>query len=74
MAIYGATILNLAFGLAILTQIVLFIHVRWRDDRLYLVGQRLALGVSTLVTLATVTLIALLVKGAFEVDIGRAHV
>ena len=68
MAIYGATILNLAFGLAILTQIVLLIHVRWRDDRLYLVGQRLALGVSMLVTLATVALIVLLVKGAFEVD------
>lgn len=68
MAIYGAALLNLAFGLAILTQIVLFIHVRWRDERLFQVGQRMALGVSLLVTLATATLTALLVKGAFEVD------
>ncbi len=68
MAIYGATLLNLAFGLAVLTQIVLFIHVRRRDERLFHVGQRMALGVSLLVTLATATLTALLVKGAFEVD------
>ncbi len=68
MAIYGATILNLAFGLAVLTQIVLFIHVRWRDERLFHVGQRMALGVSMLVTLAAATLTVLLVKSAFEVD------
>jgi len=68
MAIYGAALLNLAFGLTVLTQIVLFIHVRRRDERLFHVGQRMALGVSLLVTLATATLTALLVKGAFEVD------
>ncbi len=68
MAIYGATLLNLALGLAVLTQIVLFIHIRWRDERLFHVGQRMALGVSMLVTLAAATLTVLLVKSAFEVD------
>lgn len=68
MAIYGATLLNLALGLAALTQIVLFIHVKGKDIRLFYVGQRMALGTSLLVTLATATLTALLVRGAFEID------
>ena len=68
MPVYGATLLNLSLGLAVLTLVALFFYVRGGDYRLFQVGQRASLGVSFLVLLATVTLITNLLQGNFDVD------
>lgn len=46
--IAGGAALNLAFGFGILTILTIFFYTRNGDQRLYLTGQRLALGVSFL--------------------------
>jgi len=68
MPLYGATLLNLSVGLAILALVVLVIYVKKGDYRLFLTGQRAALGVSFLILLASVTLVANLIKGNFDID------
>lgn len=68
MPVYGATLLSLSLGLAVLTLAVLFFYVRGGDYRLFQLGQRASLGVSFLVLLATVTLSASLLRGNFDVD------
>ena len=68
MPLYGATLLNLSLGLAILTLVVLMLYVKKGDHRLFLVGLRTSLAVSFLVLLATVTLVANLLQSNFHVD------
>ena len=53
----GGVALNLAFGFSMLTVLTLSIYSRNGDERLFLTGQRLALGVSFFVFLATFILI-----------------
>lgn len=68
MPLYGATLLNLSLGFALVSLITLIIYVKKGDYRLFLSGQRAALGVCFLILLATITLTANLVKGNFDVD------
>lgn len=66
--IAGGVALNLAFGFSILTIIVLFLYTRYGDERLFLTGQRLALGVSFFVFLATFILSYQLLISNFDID------
>ncbi|MFQ6674954.1 MAG: heme lyase CcmF/NrfE family subunit [Fidelibacterota bacterium] len=68
MPLYGATTLNLSLGLALITVAVMGLYVKKGDYRLFLTAERTALGVSFLVMLSTVTLVANLMKGNFDVD------
>ncbi|MEE9168017.1 MAG: heme lyase CcmF/NrfE family subunit [Candidatus Neomarinimicrobiota bacterium] len=68
MPLYGATLLNLSLGLAVLSLLILTLYVKRGDYRLFLTGQRAALGASFLILLATTTLLASLVRGNFDVD------
>ncbi|MFQ6674440.1 MAG: hypothetical protein ACE5GH_06625, partial [Fidelibacterota bacterium] len=68
MPLYGATLISLALGLSVLTLLVMGLYVRKGDYRLFLTGQRAALGVSFLILLGTVTLVSNLLKGNFNVD------
>ena len=66
--IAGSVALNLAFGFSILTVITLIFYTQTKDQRLVLTGQRLALGVSFFVFLATFILSYQLLIGNFDVD------
>ena len=66
--IAGATALNLAFGFGILTILTIFFYTRNGDQRLYLTGQRLALGVSFFIFLATFILGYQLIISNFDID------
>ncbi|HJM10869.1 MAG TPA: hypothetical protein QGF40_05740, partial [Candidatus Marinimicrobia bacterium] len=68
MPVYGASLLSISLGLAVLTIFLLVFFLRRDDDRFFFVAQRTSLSVCFLVTLATVTLLASLVKGDFDVD------
>ena len=68
MPLYGATLLNLSLGLAVLTLVILTLYLKNGDFRLFLTGQRAALGVSFFVLMATVTLVVGLVKSNFDID------
>ena len=66
--IAGGVALNLAFGFSILTVFTLFLHTRNGDQRLFLTGQRLALGISFFVFLATFILTFQLIQSNFDID------
>jgi len=66
--IAGGTALNLAFGFGILTILTIFFYTRNGDQRLYLTGQRLALGVSFFIFLATFILGYQLIISNFDID------
>lgn len=66
--IAGGAALNLAFGFGILTILTIFFYTRNGDQRLYLTGQRLALGVSFFVFLATFILAYQLIISNFDID------
>jgi len=66
--IAGGAALNLAFGFGILTILTIFFYTRNGDQRLYLTGQRLALGVSFFVFLATFILGYQLIISNFDID------
>ena len=64
----GGVALNLAFGFSILTVLTLSIYARNGDERLFLTGQRLALGISFFVFLATFILTYQLIGSNFNID------
>ena len=66
--IAGGAALNLAFGFGILTILTIFFYTRNGDQRLFLTGQRLALGVSFFVFLATFILGYQLIISNFDID------
>jgi cytochrome c-type biogenesis protein CcmF len=66
--IAGSVALNLAFGFSILTVITLLFYTQTKDQRLVLTGQRLALGISFFVFLATFILSYQLLISNFDVD------
>ncbi|MCH7611825.1 MAG: heme lyase CcmF/NrfE family subunit [Candidatus Marinimicrobia bacterium] len=66
--VIGGLALNLAFGLSIVTIILLSFHLRTGDNRLYFSGQRAALAVSLLSFFATFVLAQLLMVSNFDVD------
>ncbi len=66
--IAGGVALNLAFGFGLLTVISLIFYTRNGDQRLFLAGQRLALGISFFVFLATFILCYQLLISNFDVD------
>ena len=66
--IAGGVALNLAFGFSILTVLTLSIYARNGDQRLFLTGQRLALGISFFVFLATFILTYQLIGSNFNID------
>jgi len=66
--VIGGLALNLALGLSVLSIILLFIYLRTGDNRLYLSGQRAALGVSLMSSFATFVLAQLLISSNFDVD------
>ncbi|MCH7762140.1 MAG: heme lyase CcmF/NrfE family subunit [Candidatus Marinimicrobia bacterium] len=66
--VIGGLALNLAFGLSIVTIILLSFHLRTGDNRLYFSGQRAALAVSLLSFFATFVLAQLLIASNFDVD------
>ena len=66
--VVGSVSLNLAFGFSILTLITIAAYIRWSDYRLYLTGQRLAIGVSILSIIATLVLVNELLVSNFDVD------
>ncbi len=66
--IAGSVALNLAFGFSILTVLTLFLYNKNGDERLFLTGQRLALGISFFVFLATFILAYQLVQSNFDID------
>ncbi|MCH8067663.1 MAG: heme lyase CcmF/NrfE family subunit [Candidatus Marinimicrobia bacterium] len=68
MVVYGATLLNIALGLAVLTIGLMVVYLRKGDYRLFLTGQRTALGISFLVFLATIVLVSNLLKSNFSID------
>ena len=64
----GGVALSLAFGFGLLTVFTLLIYTKNQDQRLFLVGQRLALGVSFFIFLATFILSYQLIISNFDVD------
>ena len=66
--IAGSVAMNLAFGFSILTVLTLFLYNKNGDERLFLTGQRLALGISFFVFLATFILAYQLVQSNFDID------
>ena len=66
--IAGSVALNLAFGFSILTVLTLFLYNKNGDERLFLTGQRLALGISFFVFLATFIPAYQLVQSNFDID------
>ena len=68
MPVYGASLLSLSLSFAVLTIFLIVLFLRRDDDRFFFVAQRTSLGVCFLVTLATVTLLASLLKSDFDVD------
>ena len=68
MPVVGSVALNLGLGFSILTILILVFYLHTKDYRLYLTGQRSALGVSVLAIIATLVLINELLRGNFDVD------
>ena len=68
MPVYGASLLSLSLSFAVLTIFLIVLFLRRDDDRFFFVAQRTSLGVCFLVTLATMTLLASLLKSDFDVD------
>ncbi|MBC8345352.1 MAG: heme lyase CcmF/NrfE family subunit [Candidatus Marinimicrobia bacterium] len=66
--IAGSVAMNLAFGFSILTVLTLILYTRNGDQRLFLTGQRLALGISFFVFLATFILAYQLIQSNFDID------
>lgn len=66
--VVGSVSLILAFGVSILTFIVMGAYLRLRDYRLYLTGRRMAIAVSTLILIATFVLINELMLSNFDLD------
>ena len=66
--IAGGSALSLSFGFSILTVLTLLIYTRNQDQRLFLVGQRLALCVSFFIFLATFILSYQLIISNFDID------
>ena len=64
----GSVALNLAFGFSILSIITLYIFIRNGDNRLYLTGQRLSLGISFFIFLSTFILWYQLIISNFDID------
>ncbi|NOZ03325.1 MAG: heme lyase CcmF/NrfE family subunit [FCB group bacterium] len=68
MPVVGSVALSLGLGFSILTILILAFYLRTNDYRLYLTGQRSALGVSVLAIIATLVLINELLRSNFNVD------
>ena len=68
MPTYGAALLSLSLGLCLLTVALLALYVRKGDERYFFVSQRMCLSVCFLVALATITLLASLLRSNFDVD------
>ena len=66
--VIGGLVLNLALGLAIVAICLHILYLRTGDGRLFLSGQRAALGVSLLSFFATFILVQLLINSNFDVD------
>jgi len=66
--IAGGSALSLSFGFSLLTVLTLLIYTRNQDQRLFLVGQRLALCVSFFIFLATFILSYQLIISNFDID------
>ena len=66
--IAGGVALSLAFGFGLLAVFTLLFYNKYQDQRLFLVGQRLALGVSFFIFLATFILSYQLIISNFDVD------
>ena len=64
----GSVSLSLAFGFGLIAVLTLFIYTKNQDQRLFFVGQRLALGVSFFVFLATFILSYQLMISNFDID------
>ena len=64
----GGSALSLSFGFSLLTVIILLIYIKNQDYRLFLVGQRLALGVSFFIFIATFILSYQLIISNFDID------
>ena len=64
----GGSALSLSFGFSLLTVIILLIYIKNKDYRLFLVGQRLALGVSFFIFIATFILSYQLIISNFDID------
>ena len=68
MPTYGATLLSLSLGLCFLSVVLIGLYVRKGDERLFFVAERMCLSVCFLVALATIALLAGLLKGDFDID------
>jgi cytochrome c-type biogenesis protein CcmF len=66
--IAGSVAMNLALGLVSSQVLTLFLYNKNGDERLFLTGQRLALGISFFVFLATFILAYQLVQSNFDID------
>ena len=66
--IAGGSALSLSFGFSLLTVLTLLIYTRNQDQRLFLLGQRLALCVSFFIFLATFILSYQLIISNFDID------
>ena len=66
--VIGSVMLNLAFGFSILAILSFAFYLRTDDERLYLTGQRVALGISFLIIGATLVLVYQLLTSNFDVD------
>ena len=66
--IAGGSALSLSFGFSLLTVLTLLIYTRNQDQRLFLVGQRLALCVSFFIFIATFILSYQLIISNFDID------
>ena len=66
--IAGGVALSLAFGFGLLAVLTLLIYNKNQDQRLFLVGQRLSLGVSFFIFLATFILSYQLIISNFDID------
>ena len=64
----GSVSLSLALGFGLIAVLTLFIYTKNQDQRLFFVGQRLALGVSFFVFLATFILSYQLMISNFDID------
>ena len=64
----GSVSLSLALGFGLIAVLTLFIYTKNQDQRLFIAGQRLALGVSFFVFLATFILSYQLMISNFDID------
>ena len=71
--VIGSVSISLAAGFSILSIVLLLLYINYGDYRLFLSGRRMAIVVSSLVIISTVTLVNELISSNFDIDYVAHH-